>query len=113
MYWKDGVFTQVTVIQDGVETNLQPSREIKHAIELANIVSTETTGKVITITSLLDGRHSIKSKHYTGNAFDIRISKYTPFELKALVKALKIALGTNYDVILEKDHIHIEYDPKN
>lgn len=24
----------------------------------------------------------------------------------------KYMLGPNYDVVLEKDHIHIEYDPK-
>ena len=27
-------------------------------------------------------------------------------------RGLKFHLGANYDVVLERDHIHIEYDPK-
>jgi len=60
------------------------------------------------ITSGRDGIHKVGSFHYEGKAFDLR----TFHVLEALKDELKKELGLKYDVILEKDHIHIEYDPK-
>ena len=37
---------------------------------------------------------------------------YTQYEISKLMGSLKYMLRPNYDVVLEKDHIHIEYDPK-
>lgn len=65
----------------------------------------------ITITSVTDGKHGKGSLHYIGNAADIR-SKDMDFESEHFVMLLREALGKNYDVINEKDHIHIEYQPK-
>jgi len=64
----------------------------------------------ITITSAKDGKHKINSKHYTGDAIDIRTRdmKYP----SACTIRIKIEIGDDYDVINEGDHIHIEYDPK-
>ena len=64
------------------------------------------------ITSLTDGRHSRNSLHYSGNAMDLRTRNINEDELLPLVNTLRIALGENYDTVLEKDHIHVEYDPK-
>lgn len=65
---------------------------------------------VMTITSGNDGIHKKDSKHYENNAIDIRTrdmgNRYKTF------KEIQRDLGKNYDVILENDHIHIEYDPK-
>jgi len=60
------------------------------------------------ITSGVDGQHKIDSFHYKGLAIDLR----TKSVLEELTKRLKDALGKEYDVIFEGDHIHIEYDPK-
>ena len=60
------------------------------------------------VTSGRDGKHMEGSLHYEGKALDIR----TYNVLEALVKEIKDSLGVGYDVILEKDHIHIEWDPK-
>jgi hypothetical protein len=67
-------------------------------------------GMAFVLTSVTDGKHSIKSLHYSGNAFDCRI--YDGTDNEALVKEIKGKLNIDFDVILEKDHIHIEFDPK-
>ena len=60
------------------------------------------------ITSGRDGKHKVDSFHYTGKAFDLR----TNHVLQALTDAIKDELGPHYDVLLETDHIHVEWDPK-
>lgn len=63
------------------------------------------------ITSIADGKHKIDSKHYDkpySNAIDYRIWNV----LNSLVREIKKELGPDYDVVLEKDHLHVEYDPK-
>lgn len=112
MRFKELVFTQVVVIKNGVGTVLKPSAEIRAAWLITDEVSKQTTSKQIIITSILDGKHRSNSKHYTGNAFDIRTRIYTAAQIAELMAALKPALGKHYDVVNEKDHIHIEFDPK-
>lgn len=67
--------------------------------------------KSLTITSVIEGKHSRGSLHYAGYAFDCRLpagmTDYTNF-----VTGLKNALGSDFDVVLEKDHIHVEFQPK-
>lgn len=112
MKFKDGVFTRVTVVKNGVETTLEPSAEIKKAMQVADIVSREITGKQVTVTSVLDGKHKPGSRHYSGNAFDLRTFIYSKDQVKKLVQELKKQLGTDYDIVDETDHLHIEFDPK-
>ena len=64
----------------------------------------------MTVTSALDGKHGVKSLHYKGLAIDIRTR-----DMKKPVdcyKRIKDKLDKDFDVVLEKTHIHIEYDPK-
>lgn len=64
------------------------------------------------VTSFTDGKHMEGSKHYDGDAVDLRI-RNVPEELwRELTAKLRLALGPNFDTVLEKDHIHVEYDPK-
>lgn len=61
------------------------------------------------ITSVADGKHSRGSLHYVGCAVDLRL----PHQQKgAITNALKAALGTDFDVVLEGSHIHVEFQPK-
>lgn len=60
------------------------------------------------VTSVTDGQHMVGSLHYTGHAADLRLSGNSPPEI---ARALRAALGPEWDVILEPDHLHIEYDP--
>jgi len=85
------------------------SNEILLAIIIAESIYRETQGLMV-ITSLTDGKHSVGSLHYTGDAVDLRLPSTVTID--QVVLQLKSALGSSYDVILETDHIHVEYDPK-
>lgn len=67
--------------------------------------------KECVITSAIDGKHKPKSKHYSGNALDFRTKNFTKAQQKMFAVAMKESLGDSFDVILEKNHLHIEYDP--
>jgi hypothetical protein len=112
MKYKNGVYTEVTLIEDGKQNHLKTSPEIQHAMHVADALSKAVSGKEILITALFDGTHKKGSKHYEGNAFDIRKWHYNNDQLHSLLINLKENLGPDYDIIEEKTHIHIEYDPK-
>ncbi len=64
------------------------------------------------ITSAVDSRHSPTSLHYVGAAIDIR-TRHIPAHARQGVSAeIAIALSHEFDVVLERDHIHIEFQPK-
>lgn len=65
-------------------------------------------GEDLVVTSIRDGNHSPGSLHYNGNAFDIRYSTAPIFK----ISELRRLLGSDFDVIPEKNHIHVEFDPK-
>lgn len=67
---------------------------------------------VTTITSGTDGVHSPTSLHPKGRAFDFRTKHLGQFEKEAVFETTKAILGKDYDVILESDHLHVEWDPK-
>jgi len=62
------------------------------------------------ITSIRDGIHSRTSLHNVGFAIDIRTSNLK--QPKDVTQKLKAILSAEFDVILEGNHIHIEYQPK-
>lgn len=112
MEYKNGVFIQVIKYVGNERVKLNPSIAIENAMLDADAISKQFTGKEIVITSVLDGKHSRNSKHYTGNAFDIRVWIYTEYQITHLTRLIQKELGKDYDVVFEGDHIHIEYDPK-
>jgi len=66
----------------------------------------------LVVTSVTDGKHGRGSLHYKGLAFDLRTRNVDPDIIPSLVAALKDALGSEFDVVFEGDHIHVEWDPK-
>ena len=70
-------------------------------------------GEVV-ITSLNDGTHMDGSKHFTDEAFDVRIWNIPniPQFSADLCCGLELMCPGGYDVVLERDHIHVEFDPK-
>lgn len=66
----------------------------------------------ITITSCTDGKHSIGSLHYVGYAFDIRTKDYEDGLVNKVALKCRTALGAEWDVVIEKTHLHVEYQPK-
>lgn len=69
-------------------------------------------GKPLVITSCTDGKHMKGSKHYSGYAIDIRTRHLLPREIDQVISCFKQWHAKEYDIVLEKDHIHVEYDPK-
>jgi len=63
------------------------------------------------ITSGNDATHKKGSLHYKDRALDFRTRTIPQERVAGLVKEIKIFLGPQYDVVLEKDHLHVEYDP--
>ena len=62
----------------------------------------------VVVTSTYEGDHSVRSLHYNHNAVDFR----RPKKFREIVARIQDALGNDYDVVLERTHIHVEYDPK-
>lgn len=62
------------------------------------------------ITSANDGKHMAGSLHYKNRAWDLRSRDLSPEQQQSFAKRLKNYLGPSWDVIIEKDHFHIEAD---
>jgi len=68
-------------------------------------------GAELVITSANDGKHGDKTLHHKGLALDLRTWNLGGREMQVSAELQK-ALGDEYDVVLESDHIHCEYDPE-
>jgi len=66
-------------------------------------------GAPFVITSIMEGTHKRASLHYLGCAADLRLP---PKDAASIVAEAKAALGEDYDVILEGDHVHVEFQAK-
>jgi len=66
------------------------------------------------VTSLNDSKHSFNSLHYAGCAADILINNLPMGKAEEVAECIRVGLGHNpdYDVVLEADHIHLEWQPK-
>jgi len=84
--------------------------EIKYKIKDIELACQHLEGKkyIMTITSGNDGKHMKNSLHYKNKAIDIR-TKDMKYPIGTTLRIRKI-LGKNYTVLLEADHIHIEYE---
>ena len=66
-------------------------------------------GQKLVITSGIDSEHSAGSLHYYGYALDLRTRDFKAAEKKKCADELRLALGDGFDVVVEKTHIHVEY----
>lgn len=97
-------------LKNGVKPrSLQP--QVVLAILVADSIYREL-GKECVVTSLNDGSHSYNSLHWSGNAVDFRIRHLDSGQPQLVRDRLASAVGVDYDVVLESDHIHLEYQPK-
>ena len=69
-------------------------------------------GYDLVVTSFSDGIHSPNSLHYSGNAVDLRTRNVREVDMMPIIGGIRRALGSDFDVIFESDHLHIEYQPK-
>lgn len=98
-YFKDGVKV------DGVK------KETIELMLLLNGYFVAHVGKEFVITSCTDGKHMKGSKHYSGYAIDIRTRHLSVYEINNLLAWFKSHHDKEYDIVVENDHIHVEYDP--
>ena len=107
--------------------------KIKPGVSIANLTPQMSMGNQIVasvfddhdedcyITSGCEGRHGRASLHFAGNALDYRLPDIqgsvrgieTPAGWhREILRLMKECLGKQYDAVLEKDHFHVEYQPK-
>jgi len=64
-----------------------------------------------TVTSIYDGVRNAESLHLKYRAVDFRTRNMPlpdQFNIQELIASV---LGEDFDVVLESDHLHVEYDP--
>lgn len=83
---------------------------ILHALIIMCNLTTSNYGKNITVTSTTEGVHREASLHPCGYAVDIRSWSFTTKQMVDIYAYMSNNLGPDYDVIMEKDHLHIEYE---
>lgn len=72
---------------------------------LGALLTLDYQGDVV-ITAGSDGKHAVGSRHYVGEALDIR--KWNIKDVPAFIKLLQKALGPKFSVLEESDHIHVQ-----
>lgn len=71
------------------------------------------------ITSLNDSEHGHGSLHFSGNGVDFRVRDPSgdwniPDRTRVeMAQDIKILLTDDYDFVIELDHFHLEYQPKD
>ncbi len=68
-------------------------------------------GHECVITSAVEGKHGNHSHHYKGCAIDLRTRDLSRRDRIIIAEQIRSALGSEYQVVLEDDHLHIEFDP--
>ncbi len=63
------------------------------------------------ITEVTGGRHKKHSRHIVGLAVDLRNRDLDSAQKQQFARRLQKNLGSNYDVVTESTHIHVEFDP--
>lgn len=105
------------MIKLGVDLRgLTPQMAVAHTIACWVYFKCTGNPSACVITSARDGTHgpnSLHSRNGQCNALDLRTNTLTAEQLPHVVKDLTRALGEQFDVVLESDHIHIEWDPKD
>jgi hypothetical protein len=64
------------------------------------------------VTSGMEGQHRPGSRHPLGLALDFRTRDLTRQQVEYLARRIREQLGAGYDVVIERTHLHVEYDPR-
>ena len=98
-------------IKDGVSIlGLDPKMIL--ALIIADQIYSDHNIEECVLTSATDSKHSEHSHHLKGLAIDLRTNNIGINMRQPIVNVLQKALGSQYQVIFEVDHIHVEFDPK-
>ena len=88
--------------------------EVARILPAARDTAPEFVDGVMWVTSANDSKHMPGSRHFSNQAFDLRIRNIKgPVSKRAAewAQRLKAHLGSKYDVVHESDHLHVEFDP--
>ena len=93
--------------------HLEP--EITRIFDVVRNTAPSVERGIVWITSANDSGHVIGSLHFENRAVDVRIKNiigHMWVEARLWAERIQQELGSDYDVVLALDHIHVEYDPK-
>jgi conjugal transfer mating pair stabilization protein TraG len=62
------------------------------------------------ITSANDSEHMAGSLHYRDRALDFRTADMAPRQIEQWADEIRKRLGAGFDVVIERDHIHVEHN---
>lgn len=97
--WKHGVFCHVF------------REELARVLHHASVWS-EIAGIGVEVNALADSTHGASSLHPWDLAADLDTDGDKPADLAQLHGYLARVLGAEYDVLLEGDHVHVEWDAR-
>lgn len=80
---------------------------------MLDMIHQEIANRETIVTGGAENRNLHKSLHPSGLAIDIRTKDLQQRQASALHTSIDTTLGSCYDVVLESNHIHIEYDINN
>ena len=103
-----------------IGVTIKVTAQLDRIMRVAEVAYGEVMGPdfSVVVTSGNDGKHMDTSLHYKNLALDFRTGHnwdaplMSEDEARELCEELKARLGMGFDVVLEKDHAHVEYDPK-
>jgi len=95
------------LIKAGVDIS-RLKREIRRSLSVVENIYNKYNEELI-VTSTYEGNHGAGSLHYANDAYDARKAN---LNRQLIIDETKKKLGKNFDVVIEANHIHVEYDPK-
>ena len=97
-------------IKEGVKIKgVQP--ELMLAAQIVDGIYASYNNLECVITAARDGTHMTKSFHFVGYALDFRTRHIPEGWQERIYKDICRALGDEFDVVWEKTHYHVEFDP--
>lgn len=110
----NGPYDEIMQLKAGVRLKELQPQTLLAMVVVHSILA--RSGTACVITSCNDSKHSERSLHYKGRAFDFR-TKHYKFDKQALMQEIRAALGDEFDVLLEslgleQEHGHVEWDPQ-
>lgn len=112
MRYKNGVVSSGKVYYNGEWHDAEWSKELMYGMGVFEQVSIDVTAIEPLVTCGIEGYHSIASLHPKGHAVDLRTKYYSQEQAEEILRRFKLKLDKDFDLVLEKDHFHLEHDPK-